>query len=203
MTPMLLTKKKYESDEKNAGLKVSDLKTCSLSCSLVYEGQEWEFMREGKLIFVMPWSTIFGVCESWCTDCYAYTLQDLRRLWVQARTSFKCSLRAKWYEAHVLFQWTCITLKPSKKLRCIQYIIIHLTFRVNKVGHLRPINRLLFKSTIADLCLTSAGIQKTIAVLRCSNCCMWLKWYPWFEFMVVIFVSYCLNKLYPFVNRYW
>ena len=54
MTPMLLTKKKYESDEKNAGLKVSDLKTCSLSCSLVYEGQEREFMREGKLIFVMP-----------------------------------------------------------------------------------------------------------------------------------------------------
>ena len=33
-------KEKYESDEKNAGLKVSDLKTCSLSCSLVYEDQE-------------------------------------------------------------------------------------------------------------------------------------------------------------------
>lgn len=32
-------KEKYESDEKNAGLKVSDLKTCSLSCSLVYEDQ--------------------------------------------------------------------------------------------------------------------------------------------------------------------
>ena len=33
-------KEKYESDENNAGLKVSDFKTCSLSCRLVYEGQE-------------------------------------------------------------------------------------------------------------------------------------------------------------------
>ena len=55
-------KEKYESDRKNGGLKVSDLKTCSLSCSLDYEDQEWEFMREGKLIFMIPWSTICGVC---------------------------------------------------------------------------------------------------------------------------------------------
>jgi len=116
MTPLLLTKKNMNLTKKNAGLKVSDFKACSLSCTLVYECQEWEFMRQGKLIFVMPWSTIFGVCESWSTDYYAYTLQDLWRLWVQARTSFKCSLRAKWYEAHVLFQCTCITLKPSKRI---------------------------------------------------------------------------------------
>lgn len=44
-------KEKYESGQKNGGLKVSDLKTCNLSCSLVYEDQEWEIMREGKLIF--------------------------------------------------------------------------------------------------------------------------------------------------------
>lgn len=33
-------KEKYESGKKNGGLKVSDLKTCNLSCSLVYEDQE-------------------------------------------------------------------------------------------------------------------------------------------------------------------
>ena len=114
-------KDKYESGKKNGGLKVSDLKTCNLSCSLVYEDQEWEIMREGKLIFVMPWS----VCESWCTDCYAYTLQDLWRLWVQARTSFKRSLRAKWYEARVLFQCTCITLKPSEKNCCVSSTLLY------------------------------------------------------------------------------
>ena len=33
-------KEKYEFDKKNAGLKVSDFKTCSLSFSRVYQGQE-------------------------------------------------------------------------------------------------------------------------------------------------------------------
>ena len=36
--------------------------------SIVQQDPHTALQRGGKLIFVMPWSTIFGVRESWCTE---------------------------------------------------------------------------------------------------------------------------------------